>query len=104
MRAYREDEWKRVREQGKTAFLLRHGLLGRGIPLGVIVALAIELMLGGSFPEAFREPAFWARLLFAVAIFTASGALSAHVNWRLHERRFGTGGAGGAGGGGSGPA
>ncbi|MDX1648677.1 MAG: hypothetical protein R3263_02375 [Myxococcota bacterium] len=91
MRAYREDEWKRIRERGEAAFLLRHGLLGRGLPLGVIVAVAVELSLGGTFPEALREPGFWGRLLFAVAVFTVSGSVASHYNWKVHERRYGEG-------------
>lgn len=94
MRAYRENEWKQVRERGEAAFLLRYGFLGRGLPLGVIVALAIELSLGGGFPDAFGEPAFWGRLLFAVAVFTASGCVASHYNWKVHERRYGGAGEG----------
>lgn len=94
MRVYREDEWKQVRERGEGVFLLRHGFLGRGLPLGLIVGLAVEASLGGSFPEAFRELAFWGRVAFAVAVFTVSGSVAAHYNWRAHERRFGADGAG----------
>lgn len=105
MRAYREEEWSRIRERGKPAFLIRHGFLGRGLPLGLIVALAIEATVGGSFPESLREPGFWGRLLFAVAVFTTSGCVTAHFHWRLHERRHGAEAVGGPGaGGGSGRA
>jgi hypothetical protein len=89
VRAYREDEWQRVREQGEGIFLLRHGFLGRGLPLGLIVAAAVELSLGGSFPGALGEPGFWGRLAFAVAVFTVSGCVASHYNWRVHERRYG---------------
>ncbi len=89
MRSYREDEWRTVRSRGEPAFLFRHGFLGRGLPLGVLTAVAIEAYLGGSFPDTLREPAFLGRLLLAVAVFTVSGSLAAHANWSLHERRFG---------------
>lgn len=84
-----------MRERGEGAFLLRHGFLGRGLPLGLIVAVAVELSLGASFPEALREPGFWGRLAFAVAVFTVSGCVASHYNWRVHERRYGAEGSGG---------
>ena len=92
MRVYREEEWRSIRQQGKRVFLVRHGFLGRGLPLGVITALVIELSLGGAFPDALREPAFLGRLAFAVSVFTLTGCLAANANWGLHERRFGAGG------------
>jgi hypothetical protein len=91
MRSYTETEWKRVREGGKLPFLVRHGLLGRGLPLGIVTAVVIEVYLGGTFPEALSEPSFLGRLAFAVGVFTLSGSLAARANWALHERRFSRG-------------
>jgi hypothetical protein len=88
MRSYTEPEWKRVREAGMIPFLIRHGFLGRGLPLGIVTAVVIEVYLGGTFPDALSDPSFLGRLAFAVAVFTLSGSLAARANWALHERRF----------------
>jgi hypothetical protein len=93
VRAYRAEDWRKIREGGKRAFLLRHGFLGRGLPLGVVTALVIELALGGELPDALTTASFAGRLALAVGIFTLTGSLAANANWNLHERRFG-GGAG----------
>ena len=61
-----------------------HGFLGRGLPLGVLVAVVIELALGHAFPEALRAPVFWVRLAALVALFTATGCLRAQVTWNAY--------------------
>lgn len=80
-----------MRARGKTQFLIRHGFFGRGLPLGVLVALVIELALGHALAEALRAPVFWARLVALVALFTATGVLRAQVTWNAYEKRFGGG-------------
>ncbi len=90
MKAYKPDEWARQREKGRMSFLLRHGFLGRGLPLGLITAVVIELYLGGTFPEALQDVAFAGRVALAVGVFTLSGSLAANANWSLHERRHGS--------------
>jgi hypothetical protein len=55
--------------------------------MGLVVMLAIELVSGGSLPESLATWRFAGRALFAVAIFTASGCISAAVNWGIQERR-----------------
>jgi hypothetical protein len=58
--------------------------------MGIAVALLIELWVpSGEMPAALLEPPFLGRLLLAVAVFSASGCLSAFANWRVHQRRFG---------------
>lgn len=89
MRAYREEEWKKIREGGKLAFVLRHGFLGRGLPLGVVTALVVELARGGELPDALATASFAGLLLLAVGVFTLTGSIAARANWGLHERRFG---------------
>lgn len=88
MRSYSAAEWARVRESGKPVFLFRAGL-ARGLPFGLILSVAVEVMRGGEFPEALSEPAFLIRTVLAVAVFTLSGSLRANVNWQVHERRYG---------------
>jgi hypothetical protein len=88
MRSWRADEWPSVRARGKTDFLLRYGFLGRGLPLGVLAAVAIEGWLGGEFPDALWSAPFLLRLLLSVAVLTLSGCIGANLNWNLHEKRF----------------
>lgn len=87
MRTWQADEWREVREKGRGAFLFRYGFLGRGLPLGVVAAIAIESARGGPIPEALTGTPFLALLFFCVAVMTASGCFAAHFNWNLHERR-----------------
>jgi hypothetical protein len=83
------EEWLPLRARGKRWFLLRYGVLGRGLPLAVICALAIEVSLRSPFPEALWSPAFLGRLALAFAVFSASGCLTANATWNLYERRLG---------------
>jgi hypothetical protein len=87
VRVWRADEWPKVRAKGKANFLFRYGFLGRGLPLGVVAALAIEAALGSRFPDALSSAPFLARLAFCVAVMTLSGCVAATFNWNLHERR-----------------
>ena len=88
MRTYDAEEWKDVREKGKGAFLLKHGFLGRGLPLGLVMGVALEGLVGsGDFSEAPQSLEFWGRTFFAVAVFTASGCIASLANWSMHERR-----------------
>lgn len=77
-----------MQERGERHFLLMRGVLGRGVPMGVLLAVALELAVGAPFPEAFSTTAFWGRLALCVGVFSASGCVSAHAQWRLLERRF----------------
>jgi hypothetical protein len=89
MRIHGSEEWAEVYAQGQRRYLLRHGVIGRGIPMGCVVALLIEAVLGHPLPDALLEPPFLRNLLLAVGVFSVSGSLSALANWRVHQRRFG---------------
>jgi hypothetical protein len=83
------EEWERVRAAGQRRFLIRYGVIGRGAPMAVLCALAIEVSLGGSLPEALWAPPFIGRLVLAFAFFGLGGAFTSLMTWRLYERRFG---------------
>jgi hypothetical protein len=90
MRIYNEEDWARVRAGGKGRYLLRSGVIGRGIPMGLVVTLLIELWdPSGHMPDALLAPRFLWRLLLALAVFSAGGCISSLANWSVHERRFG---------------
>ena len=88
MRVWQADEWARERARGKQSFLLRYGFLGRGLPLGALVAVAIEAALGSPWPQALWSVPFLTRLVALVAVFTVSGCVRANFQWNLYERRF----------------
>jgi hypothetical protein len=88
MRVWRADEWPSVRARGKTNFLIRHGFLGRGLPLGALVAVALEAALGSPWPDALWSGPFLGRFVALVAVFTASGCMRANFQWNLYERRY----------------
>lgn len=83
------EEWQRIRARGRRAFLLRYGVLGRGIPMALICALGIEIYLGTPLPDALISPAFLGRFALAFAVFATGGAFTAQMTWKLYERRFG---------------
>jgi hypothetical protein len=83
------EEWERVRAAGQRRFLIRCGVIGRGLPMALLCALAIEISLGHPFPEALWSPPFLGRLVLAFAFFGLGGAFTTLMTWRLYERRFG---------------
>ena len=89
MRSFAKEEWEKVRAEGKQAFLFKNGFLGRGLPLGAVMAVAVEALRGGAFPDVFATLEFYGLLAFTVAVFTASGCIASNANWALHERRRG---------------
>ena len=90
MRIHSKQDWAKIHADGKGRYLLRSGVIGRGIPMGLVVALLIELWdPSGEMPDALLAPRFLWRLLLALAVFSVSGCVSALANWRVHERRFG---------------
>jgi hypothetical protein len=84
-------EWQVVRAAGKRWFLLRYGVLGRGLPLAILCAAAIQFALGTPPQEWLRTRDFWVRLGLALVVFSLSGSLTANATWNLYERRFGEG-------------
>ena len=92
-RIQRVEDWRKLRAGGKARFVVISGL-ARGIPMGLAVMLAIELFSGEPFPESLASWRFASRALFAMAVFTASGCVSAAVSWTQLQRRFEGDGAG----------
>lgn len=92
MQTYDKDQWEEVRQKGKMPFVLRHALLGRGLPLGVITAIAISVYRGSAFPDLLQTLDFYGLVVFCVAVFTLSGSIAANANWSVHERRHAAGG------------
>ena len=91
MQNFSREEWLRVRERGKNAYLVRSGVIGRGVPLGLICAIAIEAALGSPLPDAFTGSAFLLRAVALSAVFSVSGCLRANLSWNLHEKRHASG-------------
>ena len=83
-------EWDRIRARGKNWFLFSRGVLGRGVPMALVLALGIELYLGGRLPGALLGTAFLGRLALALVIFSVGGVLNAQMQWKLNQKRFGT--------------
>ncbi len=89
MRLHSKEDWAKIRTLGRGQYLFRYGVVGRGLPMGIVVGLLIEFFNpSGAMPEALLEARFLGRLLLAVAVFSASGCISALANWRVHESRF----------------
>jgi hypothetical protein len=84
------EEWERIRAAGQRRFLLRYGVIGRGLPMALLCALAIEISLGNPLPDALWSASFLGRLALAFVFFGLGGAFTTLMTWRLYERRFDT--------------
>jgi hypothetical protein len=83
------EEWLPIRARGKRWFLLRYGILGRGLPLAALCALAIEYSLRIRSPDTRGPLDFLELFVLALAVFSATGCLTANTTWNLYERRLG---------------
>jgi hypothetical protein len=88
------EDWERLVARGQQEFLLRNGVLRRGLPLGILLGVVLELYLGGRFPDSLASVSFWARTLLCVAVFSTSGVLRSLALWNAYRRRYETLGAG----------
>lgn len=82
------EDWEAIKDRGKRRYILTNGILGRGLPMGVIVALAVEIALGNPLPESLGSPSFLGRAVLASVIFSLGGCATAYANWSSLERRF----------------
>lgn len=83
------EEWRKAQEQGLGRFMA-FGALRRGIPMALMVLLALELFEGGSFDRArLLSAAFVERVFFVFGVFLAGGALSAFARWKSFEALYG---------------
>ena len=87
--AKRRREWDRIRVGGLARFLVVRGLLLRGLPMALAVALLLDLLNVATPGGGWREPGFLARLGVAALLFSMGGMLSAYARWRALDARFG---------------
>jgi hypothetical protein len=88
MRLSNRDEWDRVRVRGRARYLVLTGVVQRGLPMGVVVALAVEVLTGRPVPDSLVSARFVFTVFAGVALFSLSGCIRAATQWRLAERRF----------------
>ena len=85
------DEWRRIQAQGMRRFLVQ-GALRRAIPMTILALVLLELFEGGAFTrERLASAAFLERLVLALAVFSAGGAISAYARWRSFQALYGDG-------------
>ena len=83
------EQWERARAGGRTRYLWLAGAVQRGLPMGVVVALAAEVVTERELPGSLLSLRFAFTLVAGVALFSLSGCIRAATQWRLAERRFG---------------
>jgi hypothetical protein len=84
------EEWERVVSAGRQQFLLQNGVLRRGLPLGLLLGVVLELYLGGTFPDSLAKASFWGRTALCVLVFSTSGMLRSLALWNAYRRRYET--------------
>jgi hypothetical protein len=88
VRLSNRDEWERVRAGGRTRYLVLTGVVRRGLPMGVVVALAVEVLTGRPVPDSLASARFVFMVFAGITLFSLSGCIRAAAQWRLAERRF----------------
>jgi len=72
------EEWDRLVARGRQQFLLENGVLRRGLPLGLLLGVVLELYLGGVFPDSLRQASRdWWPLAMTWALDNQVGGLAA---------------------------
>ena len=78
-------DWEQVRAKGRTQYVLREGLLRRGLPFGAFVT--VFLLLADTISHRPIDP-IW-KLVVRFAFFTlAFGLLMGTTKWNDRERDF----------------
>lgn len=83
------EEWQTIRAAGRNRYLFIWGVLGRGIPMALVVMLVFLLLEGKALgPDLLRDGSQWLRFIAAAALFSIGGVVSAYARWRAMEQRF----------------
>ena len=81
----RGTEWERMQRLGFRHFVLRRALR-HGIPMAAVVVLLLEMLSGTTLSrERVTSGEFVSRVLLCLAVFSASGAISAVARWKAAE-------------------
>jgi hypothetical protein len=87
--AKRRAEWERIRRQGLVRYLVVRGVFLRGIPLALVVLVALSVLQGRPLDRAtLLAPDFLGRVLLATLLFSAGGMLSSYARWRSLDLHF----------------
>lgn len=83
------EEWQSIRAAGRNRYLFVWGVLGRGIPMALVV-MAVFLLLEGKplDTDLLRDGSQWLRFLAAAGLFSIGGIVSSYARWRAMEQRF----------------
>lgn len=90
MRGVSSEEWEKVRDGGRIRYAFLTGVVGRGVPIAVVLMVVFLALEGRSFStELLQDPWVWGRFLLAAALFSVGGVISAFTRWRAMEQRYG---------------
>lgn len=79
MRRMNAQRWRKARERGMRAWVLRRGVLGWGVPMYFIVGAM----------QVFRNPTHWRHIaLIGVPIWLGAGVLWGALIWATMERLY----------------
>jgi hypothetical protein len=80
-----KQSWEQVRAKGRSQYVLREGLLRRGLPFGIM--MTIFMLLVDYFSHSPIEPVW--KLAVRFAFYTlAFGLLMGSTSWSNHEKDF----------------
>ena len=90
MRMGTPEDWAKIRNDGKRAFIRRYGLLRFALPVGLLMLIYANL----AEPLLFDDPlpsvgSLFRSVLAAIVVWPLAGWLAAEWVWRDREKRFG---------------
>lgn len=82
-----QDQWSRIRNQGKTKYLLIHWVLSAAIPVSIIMPILVGLINGEGI-DYFVSGEFARRLLVYILLCTLIALIAGNRQWRKNEKRY----------------
>ena len=77
--------WEKIRARGRARFILRHGLLLRGLPFGIMVTL------GPLIYDIFTHqvtPSIWSMVAAFALLTLLFGCVMGETEWRRREKVY----------------
>jgi len=82
-----QEQWTRIKNQGKTKYLLIHWVLLAAIPVSIIMPILVGIMNGGGI-DYFVSGEFVRRLLIYILLCTLIALIAGNRQWRKNEKRY----------------
>jgi asparagine N-glycosylation enzyme membrane subunit Stt3 len=76
----KKQKWAKIREQGRMAYVLKYGVVGWGVPTGVMFSIVMAAMQGWE--------RFWVLLAVSLILFPIGGIAFGVLTWKASESKY----------------